>query len=107
MNANANANASASANPSVELFDWMINANCLRGSKANDNGCWMSCSEKPTFFCEKTRIVELADGQRFLISKKTVCKALGLDKQSEKILNELPSTRSAISNQQSAISNQQ
>ena len=73
----------------IELFDWLVNANCVRGSRANDNGCWLSGSEKPKFFCEKTRILELEDGQQFILAKKTVCKALGLDKKSEIILNGL------------------
>ena len=71
----------------VELFDWMINPNTLRGSKKDDNGMWMNTSEKPIFFSPSSRIIELADGKRFLIKKETACKALNMDKTAEKILN--------------------
>ena len=73
----------------VELFDWIINDNTLRGSKNDDNGCWMSTSPKPLSFSPQTRIVELEGGNRFIIKKETICKALGLDKKSENTLNKL------------------
>ena len=73
----------------VELFDWIINDNTLRGSKKDDNGCWMSTSPKPLSFSPQTRIVELEGGNRFIIKKETICKALGLDKKSENTLNKL------------------
>lgn len=72
--------------PVVELFDWMINDNTLRGTKKDDNGCWMSSSPKPLSFSPQTRIVELEGGEKFLIKKENMCKALGLDKKSENIL---------------------
>ena len=34
----------------VELFDWIITDNTLRGSKKDDNGIWMSSSTKPLYF---------------------------------------------------------
>ena len=71
----------------VELFDWIINPTNLRGSKKDDNGMWMHTSEKPIFFSPSSRIIELADGKRFLIKKETACKALNMDKTAEKILN--------------------
>ncbi len=74
----------------IELFDWIINEKCLRGSTKNDNGCWLSNSETPKYFCEKSRIVELNDGRTYLIQKNTICKALGLDKKSENVLSNLP-----------------
>jgi hypothetical protein len=77
--------------PTIELFDWMINDNILRGSKKDDNGLWMKTSEKPLFFSPQTRIVELEGGEKFLIKKETICKALGLDKKSETILTRLAS----------------
>lgn len=70
----------------VELFDWIINDNTLRGSKKDDNGCWMSNSPKPLSFSPQTRIVELQGGEKFLIKKETICKALGLEKKSENTL---------------------
>lgn len=73
----------------VELFDWIINDNTLRGSKKNDNGCWMSSSPKPISFLPQTRIVELEGGEKFIIKKETMCKALGLEKKSENTLNRL------------------
>lgn len=73
----------------VELFDWMINDNTLRGSKKDDNGCWMSTSPTPLSFSPQTRIVELKGGEKFIIKKETICKALGLDKKSENTLNKL------------------
>ena len=53
----------------VELFDWIINDNTLRGSKKDDDGCWMSTSPKPLSFSPQTRIVELEGGAKFLIKK--------------------------------------
>jgi hypothetical protein len=73
----------------VELFDWIINDNTLRGSKKDDNGCWMSTSSKPVSFLPQTRIVELEGGEKFIIKKETMCKALGLEKKSENTLNRL------------------
>ena len=73
----------------VELFDWMINDTILRGSKKDDNGYWMSTSPKPLSFSPQTRIVELEGGEKFLIKKENICKALGLDKKSETTLNRL------------------
>jgi hypothetical protein len=74
----------------VELFDWIITDKTLRGSKKDDNGYWMSTSPKPLYFCPQTRIAELYGGEKFLIKKETICRALGLDKKSETILNLLP-----------------
>ena len=71
----------------VELFDWMINTKTLRGSKKGDNGMWMHTSEKPICFYPASRIIELADGKKYLIKKETACKALYMDKSAEKILN--------------------
>jgi hypothetical protein len=71
----------------VELFDWIINPNTLRGSKKDDNGMWMHTSEKPIFFSPTSRIIELADGKQFLIKKENACKALNMDKTAEKTLN--------------------
>lgn len=73
----------------VELFDWMINDKTLRGSKKDDNGCWMSSSPKPLFFYPQTRIIELEGGEKYMIKKENICKALGLDKKSEITLNRL------------------
>lgn len=73
----------------VELFDWMINDKTLRGSKKDDNGCWMSTSPKPLFFSPQSRIIELEGGEKYLIKKENMCKALGLDKKSEIALNAL------------------
>lgn len=73
----------------VELFDWIINDKTLRGSKKDDNGCWMSSSPKPLFFSPQTRIIELEGGEKYLIKKENICKALGLDKKSEITLNTL------------------
>lgn len=75
--------------PPVELFDWIINDNTLRGTKKDDNGCWMSTSPKPLAFSPQTRIVKLEGGEKYLIKKENICKALGLDKKSETTLNRL------------------
>lgn len=82
-----------SENKLVELFDWIINSKTLRGSKKDDQGMWMSQSEKPKFFCPITRIVELDDGKQFLIKKETSCSALQLDKSSDKLLSALPTKK--------------
>lgn len=74
----------------VELFDWILTDKCLRGSKKDDNGLWMSSSPTPLYFNPQTRIIELADGCLFYIKRQTICKALSLDKRSEKILSLLP-----------------
>jgi hypothetical protein len=74
----------------VELFDWIITNKSVRGSKQNDNGLWMSNSCKPIYFTPNTRIIEVHGGETFLIKKENCCKAIGLDKKSEKWLNELP-----------------
>ena len=79
-----------SNNKLVELFDWIINSKTLRGSKKDDQGMWMSQSEKPKFFCPQSRVVELDDGKQFLIKKENSCSALQLDKSSDKLLASLP-----------------
>ena len=73
----------------IELFDWIVYNNCIKGSKLNDNGMWLSTTNKPITFNNSTRIIMLEDGKKYLIKRETVCKALGLDKKSEKILGEL------------------
>jgi hypothetical protein len=73
----------------IELFDWIANNKNIRGSKPNDIGVWIHNSAKPLSFCPLTRVVVLEDGTRYLLKKKTVCKALGLDKASEQALSEL------------------
>ena len=75
---------------SVELFDWILNENCIRGSKIDDLGIWVNNSAKPLRFCPTTRTIELKDGTKYIIKQKTICKAIGLDKKSEKVLNSLP-----------------
>ena len=72
---------------SVELYDWIINEKCVRGSKQDDMGMWLSNSSKPIRFCPVTRVVELIDGSKYIIKQKTICKAIGLDKKSEKVLD--------------------
>ena len=72
--------------PPIELFDWIANKNNIRGSKPGDLGVWLHTSAKPVSFCPLTRVVVLEDGKRFLLQKKTICKALGLDKMSEQAL---------------------
>jgi len=75
--------------PPTELFDWFANKKHIRGSKSGDLGVWLSNSAKPLSFCPLTRVVKLEDGSRYLLQKKTVSKALGLDKTSEQALSEL------------------
>jgi hypothetical protein len=77
-------------NKIVELFDWIITDKSVRGSKQNDNGIWLNNSMKPIYFYPSTRIIVVEDGSSFLIKKETICKAIGLDKKSEKVLNGLP-----------------
>jgi hypothetical protein len=72
--------------PPIELFDWIANKHNIRGSKPGDLGVWLHTSAKPVSFCPLTRVVVLEDGNRFLLQKKTICKALGLDKMSEQAL---------------------
>ena len=74
----------------VELFDWIITDKSVRGSKKDDNGMWVSQSPKPIYFTPSTRIIEVEGGDSYLIKKENSCKALGLDKKSEKWLNDLP-----------------
>ena len=47
---------------------------------------WVSQSPKPIFFTPSTRIIEVEGGDSFLIKKENGCKAIGLDKKSEKFL---------------------
>ena len=75
--------------PATELFDWIANKKNIRGSKPGDLGVWLNNSAKPISFCPLTRVVVLEDGSRYLLQKKTVSKALGLDKTSEQVLANL------------------
>jgi hypothetical protein len=88
----SDANANANANAVCELFDWIVNSKHVRGSRRGDLGLWMHNSAKPKLFNPKTRIVELDNGERYLIKKETICKALGMDKASEMVLGALPAT---------------
>jgi len=83
--------AVAAAVAPIELFDWIVNIKHVRGSRKGDVGAWIYTSAAPKAFDSKTRIVELADGVRYVLKKETICKALGLDKMSEAILGALPS----------------
>jgi len=69
-----------------ELFDWMVNANCVRGSRLNDHGIWLSGSAKPCRWDPETRLVELTDGKRYKLNKEHASKALNLDRKSETAL---------------------
>ena len=73
----------------IELFYWLINDTNLRGSMKDDKGYWMTTSPKPINFDPVTRIVELEHNLKFIIKKSTICKALGLNKLSEKVLTKL------------------
>ena len=94
------------ASEPIELFDWILNENRVRGSIKGRGGFWLCGSktcddilsyyeadpdfEKPIRFNQKTRIIELKNGAKYIINKDTICKALGLNKQSEKILKMIP-----------------
>ena len=73
------------------LFDWIVNANCVRGSRANDQGVWLSTSACPLSFSPLDRRLVLADKSQYLLRKETSCRALGLDRRSELVLAALPS----------------
>jgi hypothetical protein len=73
-----------------ELFDWILNQNCVRGSRPNDQGCWINTSAPPAFFVPRTRQLTLTDGKTYIINRTTACKAFGLDKKGEIILANLP-----------------
>lgn len=85
----AKENEKNNTEPATELFDWFANKKHIRGSKPGDLGVWLSNSAKPISFCPLTRVVVLEDGSRYLLQKKTVSKALGLDKTSEQVLANL------------------
>jgi hypothetical protein len=74
----------------IELFDWIINSKNVRGSKKDDNGMWLNTSAKPLYFCPQSRIIYLEDNTKYLLKKSTICKAIDLDKNSDKILQSLP-----------------
>ena len=74
----------------VELFDWIVNEKNVRGTRMNDNGLWLHTSAKPTYFDPITRILILEDKSKYLLQKSTICKALGINKNSDKILSNLP-----------------
>ena len=74
----------------IELFDWIINTKSVRGTQKDDNGMWVNTSTKPLYFCPNTRILYLEDNTKYLLNKSTVCKAIELDKKSEKILQSFP-----------------
>jgi len=76
--------------PPQELFDWLLNSICLRGSRPNDQGVWFTGSAAPSKWNPESRILELADGKRFLLKKETASKALNLDRKSEQVLAALP-----------------
>jgi hypothetical protein len=86
----------------IELYDWILNKNRVRGSVKGDNGFWICGAnnegdminyspenEQPISFDTKTRILIIKDGTKYIIHKNTMCKALGLNKQSEYVLTTL------------------
>lgn len=74
----------------VELFDWLVNAQCVRGSRPQDGGLWVSGSAAPVAFDAGLRIVTLSDGRRYRLRKDTAAKVLGLHKAAEVFLAGLP-----------------
>jgi hypothetical protein len=74
----------------IELFDWIVNEKNVRGSRMDDNGLWLHTSAKPEFFDPITRLLFLEDKSNYLLQKSTICKALDLNKKSDKILFNLP-----------------
>ena len=78
--------------PIIELFDWLANPKCIRGSRLFDNGLWVSTSNPPNTFDPLNRIVTLTDGTRFLLKKDTAAKVLQLHKVAEQFLSTLPPT---------------
>jgi hypothetical protein len=74
----------------VELFDWLVNAQCVRGSRPKDGGLWVSGSAAPVAFDAGLRIVTLEDGRRYRLRKETAAKVLGLNKAAEVFLASLP-----------------
>ena len=89
LSSSAKENEKNTTEPATELFDWFANKKNIRGSKPGDLGVWLNNSAKPISFCPLTRVVVLEDGSRYLLQKKTVSKALGLDKTSEQVLANL------------------
>ena len=89
-------------NDTIELTDWILNKNRVRGSVTGDGGFWVCGAnnegdmikyepekEKPISFNPTTRVITIANGQRFIVAKATACKAVGLNKESERILNSI------------------
>ena len=87
----------------IELHDWILSINRVRGSVAGDGGLWLCGAnndgdminynpenEKPVFFDPTTSIIQVANGNKYIIKKKTICKALDLHKISDAILKRLP-----------------
>jgi hypothetical protein len=79
-----------------ELFDWIVNSNCVRGSRPHDQGCWLQTSAPPATFAPDTRRLTLTDGKTYIINRKTACKALSLDKKNETFLATLPTTLNKV-----------
>ena len=73
-----------------ELFDWIINPKCVRGSRLGDNGIWISGSAVPLAFDPVSRIVTLADNMKYVLRKETASKALKLHMAGEQFLSGLP-----------------
>jgi len=73
-----------------ELFDWIINPTCVRGSRLGDNGIWISGSAVPLAFDPVSRIVTLADSMKYVLRKETASKALKLHMAGEQFLSGLP-----------------
>ncbi len=86
----------------IELYDWIVNNNRVRGSFKGDNGMWLcgannngdlfvydTESEKPVSFDPIKRIIQTTNGNLYILNRKTICKALNLHTMSEKVLSSL------------------
>lgn len=81
----------------TELYDWMVNLNNVRGSKANDNGNWLSASAKPKEFDPETRTLTCVDGKQYILNQRYICKVGKLELNSEATLAKLVSRSSKSS----------
>ena len=81
----------------VELFDWLVSANNVRGSikpadVKNQSWPWMYDSARPVAFNPTSRVVKLEDGTQYVLPAKLGSKVLNgvLKKQGEQVLSSLP-----------------
>lgn len=68
------------------LYDWILSDSCIRGSRKNDAGVWISTSPKPIHYDPNTNILTLENKKQYRIYRDDVCKALQLHMNSFKVM---------------------